>query len=120
MTTPGTPAIAEAYALIYFAGWGGAHLGLAIGSAALACAALIAGCATAAISSPIVIQGFARGGPEWHIGLETVKNMNIVHVGNHIQYGILLLLVLFVHTQLIFIYILKKLFRSFVYGSHKV
>jgi hypothetical protein len=34
------------------------------------------------------VQTFARGGPEWHVGLETTKNMNIVHVGNHAQYGV--------------------------------
>jgi hypothetical protein len=34
------------------------------------------------------VQTFARGGPEWHVGLETTKNMNIVHVGNHAHYGV--------------------------------
>jgi RHS repeat-associated protein len=88
IAAPGTPAIAEIYAITYLAGWGGAHLGLAMGTVGLACAAFVAGCATATVASPVLIQGFARGGPEWHVGLETVKNMNIIHVDRHATYGV--------------------------------
>lgn len=34
------------------------------------------------------IRGFARAGEEWHIGLEYGHNLNIIHLGNHINYGI--------------------------------
>jgi hypothetical protein len=32
-------------------------------------------------------QIFSHGGTGWHLGLETSKNMNIVHMGNHPEYG---------------------------------
>lgn len=30
---------------------------------------------------------FSHGGADWHLGLETPSNMNIVHLGNHPGYG---------------------------------
>jgi hypothetical protein len=72
----------------YLTGWVGfGHIGLAAGSIGLGCAALIAGCGTAlGTGGPILIQGFARGGSEWHVGLETVENMNIIHIGNTLKF----------------------------------
>ncbi|HSO27192.1 MAG TPA: RHS repeat-associated core domain-containing protein [Anaerolineales bacterium] len=32
-------------------------------------------------------QVFYKGGAEWHLGLETKGNMNIIHIGNHQVYG---------------------------------
>jgi hypothetical protein len=72
----------------YITFWGGAHVAFAAGFTGLTCAALVTGCAAVGGTSPIWIQGFARGGPQWHVGLETVKNMNIIHVGRHIEYGV--------------------------------
>jgi len=34
------------------------------------------------------INVFAHGGEQWHIGLETSDNMNIIHVGNHATFGV--------------------------------
>lgn len=33
-------------------------------------------------------QIFARGGPSWHLGLETRSNMNIIHIGRHPKFGV--------------------------------
>jgi RHS repeat-associated protein len=32
-------------------------------------------------------QVFSHGGVDWHLGLETKSNMNIIHIGNHPVYG---------------------------------
>ena len=32
-------------------------------------------------------QVFTHGGVDWHLGLETKSNMNIIHIGNHPVYG---------------------------------
>ena len=91
-TNPDATTFQRAGAGYYMGVWGGAHGLAAIGVAGLACAALGPGCVkpveSALTFSPIIIQGFARGGPEWHIGLETVKKMNIIHVGRHAEYGV--------------------------------
>ena len=34
------------------------------------------------------LQVFRSGGESWHLGLETKDHMNIIHVGNHPEYGI--------------------------------
>jgi RHS repeat-associated protein len=74
------------YSATYIAGWGGAHVWLAEGAAMLGCAA-ISGCAEAA-ETVLNAEVFIKGGSSWHLGLETPNNMNIIHIGNHIKYGI--------------------------------
>jgi hypothetical protein len=72
--------------------WGESHLLLGTGVAGLGCAVLVAGCAAAVEAtigtSPIWIQQISKGGAGWHIGLETVYNDNIVHIGNHTDFGV--------------------------------
>lgn len=34
------------------------------------------------------VQGFAKGGKGWHIGLETNEHMNIIHISNHPNFGV--------------------------------
>ncbi len=73
----------------YLTGWVGfGHVGGAIGTIGVGCASFIVGCAKVLSRGPILIQGFARGGAAWHIGVETIKNMNIIHIGNHTKFGV--------------------------------
>lgn len=64
----------------------------ALGVGGLACAAISAGCVTAVEGalgiSPIWLKAFSHGREEWHLGLETVENMNIIHIGNSLKYGV--------------------------------
>jgi hypothetical protein len=73
--TPSTPLVDQ-----YSEGMGD----VAGGTVNLALQTVTAG--VAAKAAPV--QGFARGGAQWHVGVETTKNMNIIHIGNHSTFGV--------------------------------
>ena len=63
------------------------HVLLVIGGAGVMCGS-IAECATVAKILQSNTQVFVKGGESWHLDLETISNMNIIHVGRHPEYGI--------------------------------
>ncbi|MBI5804823.1 VCBS repeat-containing protein [candidate division TA06 bacterium] len=44
--------------------------------------------AAAFVGARPVVEVFSKGGPAWHAGLELAGKENIIHIGNHVKYGV--------------------------------